>query len=457
MRKLFLTIFVIGLAAAAHALATPEALLFKDLSLKDPAYPYVLKMVTSYEALSGYPDKTFRGRKTVSRMELAKILSQGFAYLEKRSPISLGEENPSTEVYFKDLPRGHWAYPFVVSLVNRYKVTAGYPDKSFRPKQTITRFELASLLSKAMKRIYAGCGYALPSVEAVKLKDVKPDHWAMKDIALLLSLNIMQSKKNKNNQTIFAGDAQVDRFGVATSVARLIDRGNALVNKIGPKKAEQKAPAIIQREVAVASSPGASISGGFGNLYEGASGTNNWRNFSAAATYGNSFKIFRLSGNYELTAKYSNDQVVYLVPAAGGGTDTSLNIENRTDLELNTTYQLVQFLGITGKLLLGVKYANLNNPTAPTNFTGLNAGLVTAINFWRRNILLKAFYSLPLSRAQVSPSVLGQPAQLFDYEASIDAELFRLPLLVGFAGETMTFTGSGQRLYNNIFIRYSLF
>ena len=130
--------------------------------------------------------------------------------------------------------------------------------------------------------------------------------------------------------------------------------------------------------------------------------------------------------------------------------------ENRYELELNTIYPIVEFYGINGKLLVGMKYINLSNPTAPTNFMGLNIGVATAAKVFDRNFLTQVFYSLPLARINVTPSVLGQPSQLFDYEASLDAEVFSYPMLFGLSGEIMTLSGGAARYYNAFFMRYFL-
>jgi hypothetical protein len=231
----------------------------------------------------------------------------------------------------------------------------------------------------------------------------------------------------------------------------------ALLKKYRPEAAPPAPPSLVEKALEIPRKPTASISGGWGNIYESASGTNNWLGFFGSASYGDVFSIWMLSGNYELTGKYGFNQVVYLVPGGGGRVSGGVNNESRYEIELNTIYPVVEFFGISGKLLLGAKYINLSNPTAPTNFTGFNAGLVTSAKVLDRNLLLRAFYSLPLIRAQLSPSVLGQPAQLFDYEASLDAEFYGYPLLLGFSGEMMTLSGGGIRYYNSLFARYFLF
>lgn len=51
------------------------------------------------------------------------------------------------EVYLRDVPEGSWAYDAVYDLV-KLGVTDGFPDGTFRGKLKITRFEVASFLSK---------------------------------------------------------------------------------------------------------------------------------------------------------------------------------------------------------------------------------------------------------------------------------------------------------------------
>ncbi|MDD5382800.1 MAG: hypothetical protein PHH60_04000, partial [Candidatus Margulisbacteria bacterium] len=130
--------------------------------------------------------------------------------------------------------------------------------------------------------------------------------------------------------------------------------------------------------------------------------------------------------------------------------------ESRGEVELNTAYQIVKLFGLDGKLLLGVKYFNLNSSTAPTSFTGLNIGGATAGKVLGRDVLLRAFYSYPVSRANSTASALGQPNNLLDYEISVEQMLFSYPTLIGFSGEYMSLSAGFSRYYNNFFVRYFL-
>jgi len=56
---------------------------------------------------------------------------------------------------FKDLDPSHWAYPAVENLRSK-NIVWGYPDQYFRGKRTLTRYEFAVALDRALKTIKGG-------------------------------------------------------------------------------------------------------------------------------------------------------------------------------------------------------------------------------------------------------------------------------------------------------------
>lgn len=463
-------------ASTTEAKPVKKLITFKDLKKGTPAYDFVMKMVNDYQVISGYPDGTYKGTKTINRAEFTKIVTNALDYVEKKYDISLADEPANPNVSFKDFKSSHWAYPFASKLIAKYKIFSGYPDGTFKPNKTINRFELATVLSKTLRLIYDRCEMTMPqpsSKEVVALKDVKKNHWAMKDIQLMLYTKIMAASYS-NKLVYFKGNADVNRYDVAISGAKLIglsdsaiaslpaDKLAALRKKIGAQ-AVAAAPLppekdLIAKSVAIPSRPQTSLAGGYGGVFESGSATSNWRGLSLGGTYADKFALLGLSGNYEMTGKYGYNQIVYIVPSSNGwsGPSASINNEHRLELEANTTYPVVDFYGVKGKLLLGAKHFYLRNESAPCSFTGFNAGLVTNAKVWDRDLLVRAFYSLPLIRTQLTPSVQGQPIQLFDYEASVNATLFNLPVLLGLTGETMMLSGGDNRYYNMLFARYFL-
>jgi hypothetical protein len=58
---------------------------------------------------------------------------------------------------FKDLDTSHWAYAATESLRSK-NIVIGYPDGYFRGKRTLTRYEFAVALDRALKSIKPGEG-----------------------------------------------------------------------------------------------------------------------------------------------------------------------------------------------------------------------------------------------------------------------------------------------------------
>ena len=58
-------------------------------------------------------------------------------------------KNPA-EVLFPDIPENHWAYEYIHSLADR-GIVEGYPDGNFGGDRTMTRYEFATMLFKAMQ------------------------------------------------------------------------------------------------------------------------------------------------------------------------------------------------------------------------------------------------------------------------------------------------------------------
>lgn len=74
-----------------------------------------------------------------------------------------------TQTQFTDVPAGHWAREFIISLAER-DIIAGFPDGSFRPDEPVTRAQYAAMLRNAFNR---------SSVRsATNFVDVPANYWA---------------------------------------------------------------------------------------------------------------------------------------------------------------------------------------------------------------------------------------------------------------------------------------
>jgi hypothetical protein len=52
---------------------------------------------------------------------------------------------------FADVPQGHWAYASIAKLADA-GVINGYPDGSFQGNRTMTRYEMAQIVAKALAK-----------------------------------------------------------------------------------------------------------------------------------------------------------------------------------------------------------------------------------------------------------------------------------------------------------------
>ena len=71
---------------------------------------------------------------------------------------------------FSDLPANHWAYSTIIEMVDR-GILSGYPDGTFRPNNTISRAEFATIMVKALELQTSRPG-------TPTFNDVPTSHWA---------------------------------------------------------------------------------------------------------------------------------------------------------------------------------------------------------------------------------------------------------------------------------------
>jgi len=115
--------------------------------------------LSAAKIIEGYGNYTFRPEASISRAEAVTLLVKAFEYSKKR-PVT-----------FPDLPESHWAYDSV-SKALQADVVQGYPDGRFDPDGKLSRVEMASLFSKALR-----LGGKLRG--DVPFTDIGHDFWAL--------------------------------------------------------------------------------------------------------------------------------------------------------------------------------------------------------------------------------------------------------------------------------------
>ncbi|MDB5099929.1 MAG: hypothetical protein JWM80_4350 [Cyanobacteria bacterium RYN_339] len=84
-------------------------------------------------------------------MPTSKLPAVVAALLALAVPAPAYAFTPVSEL--KDVTPDHWAYAAIQSLVEKYQVMEGFPDKSFKGTKTLSRYELAAALAKVMAKV----------------------------------------------------------------------------------------------------------------------------------------------------------------------------------------------------------------------------------------------------------------------------------------------------------------
>lgn len=131
----FAIVQIFSAIAFAQGTSSP---IFSDLPQNHWAYNAV-KFMVERGIITGYPDNTFRPDNPVTRAEFARIM-----VVALNLPIKV-TDTPS----FKDVPKDHWAYPYVESA--KYYLT-GFRTANgdyFKPSDYAVREDMAVALVKA--------------------------------------------------------------------------------------------------------------------------------------------------------------------------------------------------------------------------------------------------------------------------------------------------------------------
>lgn len=111
---------------------------FKDISV-DNQYHDSIMYLASKGVVKGYTDGTFKPTKKVTRAEAVKLILEGN-----------GTTLSSGKLKFSDTDKSAW-YVNYVYTASKKNIVNGYPDKTFRPNNTVTKAEFLKILFTAMK------------------------------------------------------------------------------------------------------------------------------------------------------------------------------------------------------------------------------------------------------------------------------------------------------------------
>ena len=151
--------------------------------------------------IEGYPDQTFKPDQPVNRAELAKILAKTFKY------------NDAAKQLAPDVS-GNWAENFI-NAVGAQKIMNAFGDGNFKPAETVSRAQLAAILSRVVRLGTAQEKYS-PEWTA-SFTDVPVKHWAFRYVEIANKLGVLPPEV----KTQFMPDQPVTRAEAAWMIQAL--------------------------------------------------------------------------------------------------------------------------------------------------------------------------------------------------------------------------------------------
>lgn len=137
------------------------------------------------DVVVGYPDGYFKPNQKISRAEFATMLVKG---------LNL-DCDTSRQAMFTDVPKNNWANAAIAKAVDE-DLLDGYPNRTFKPKNNVTRVEALTSISKGMN-----CD--LDKCEADKILSQYKDgcnvpNWARIPVAKSLQNGALKDAQNPN-------------------------------------------------------------------------------------------------------------------------------------------------------------------------------------------------------------------------------------------------------------------
>ncbi len=150
----------------------------------------------------GYKDNTFQPESSITRAEVAAMLTR---------VLNIPEGKPGDKVY-ADIPKTHWAYGYIYAAT-KTGLFEGYIDNTFKPDAYITRAELSTALARYLQ-----------------LKDVAPSQFHFKDISKHWARNYIEEIYRLKliagyQDGTFLPDAKIKRVETVTIINRMLYRG----------------------------------------------------------------------------------------------------------------------------------------------------------------------------------------------------------------------------------------
>ena len=152
MKKTITLLSLIFIPITAFALQYErQSLLYTDAPFS-PAEAAGISVLTSIDAVNGYPDGTFKPSRTINRAEFLKIA------LASHPSIRVSSSDSSR--CFSDVKRDDWFSQYVC-LAKKREIINGYPDGTFKPERSVNYAEALKILGE----LYEYTAFAEPDAQ----------------------------------------------------------------------------------------------------------------------------------------------------------------------------------------------------------------------------------------------------------------------------------------------------
>ncbi|MEA5451450.1 S-layer homology domain-containing protein [Leptolyngbya sp. CCNP1308] len=123
---------------ATEATEATQPIDISDVPTNHWAYPFIKPMFDE-GYLPDFPESGFQPDQTLTRAELAALLSQAFGNAPREGSVRT----------FSDVPGTYWAAPAIDNAVSQGFMN-GYPEGDFRPDQAVPRYEVLVSLATGL-------------------------------------------------------------------------------------------------------------------------------------------------------------------------------------------------------------------------------------------------------------------------------------------------------------------
>lgn len=180
--------------------------------------------------IEGYPDDYFRGNRACTRYEAAMIMDRMLERLldeistlnPAMADVMEAQASAPSEMSFVDVPSDHWACEAVKALENT-GIVIGHPGAKFDGNRSVTRLELAVMMSRMWQRLPSPFGKNAASIEENEIPsftDLPEDNWAYSDATFLARVGLLEGYPDGTVR----GGRTFTRSEMAMVMARMWDR-----------------------------------------------------------------------------------------------------------------------------------------------------------------------------------------------------------------------------------------